>query len=449
MKGRLINLRYQQKKKITEEKRIRKNISIFIIMYFFMGILRGIDGDSLMSYLHLNTPKVSSEITICIGISLILLVLMLIIIRWIGIKKVLIALILLIAISFLGLIEFKSNSLAMIFITFVELGNKAFLVIIPLALMAYINKNQRIKLFSKAVFLHVLGMAVASFLDGKIVVYRFKELLGVNYKEASDLTTNLKNLNRFQFHQYINSYKFVIWILFFITIILLVLTLIIKEKREDYRGEKIKIEKINFNNVKNLKWKYIIVWIIFSCLIAVDDNLLLPHVPVYLNRVLHISRGTTSTLISLESLGMMFFVMSAPWLIKKIGRIKHFSIFLLISTPLMILMGIGGIFGNYIILVMGIIMFVRWGATHSYYPTMSILPLTFVEKENRPLLTALITLISGIFSLIIGMIGKKYIFNSINCYNKIFFIIAIIYVFAAIIIFVTYNKEYDKFDETI
>lgn len=440
----------KQKKNINENKRISKNILILMVMYFLIGAIKGLNGDVLMSYIHLNTPSVSTGLTIYIGISMLLLVIALIATKKVGYKKVLLTLTVLIAVSIFGILNTKNAGLATLFIIIIELGHKAFLAIIPIVLMAYVDKKKRVKTFSKAIFLNVLGVTIATFFDGKLVVLKFKELLGLSYQNASILTTKVKTLSTMQFNAYLSSYKFVIWISCILAIILFFLILFTKEEKLDYKNTVVDLEKVmNKDTFKAFKSKYIIVWILFICLLNIDDNLVGPHIPVYLNRVLGISRGTTSTLISLESIGMMLFVITAPWVIKKMGRIKHFSIFLFLSVPLMLLMGFGGIFGSYVTTAMGVIMFIRWGVTHSYHPTMSILPLTFVSKENRPILSAVITLIAGIFSIIVGIFGKMYLFKSINGYHEMFYIIAVVYTIAAILIFLTYHKEYDNFEEEL
>lgn len=343
-----------------------------------------------------------------------------------------------------------SNILSTIFVILMELGHKAFLAIIPLILMVYADEKKRVSTFSKAIFLNVLGVTIATFLDGKLVVLKLKYALGISYSSASELTSHVNKMNPTQLNAYISSYRFVIWISCILAIILFFLILFTKEEKIDYKNTVFDLENsLNKSTLDAFKSKYIIVWIIFICFLNIDDNLVGPHIPVYLNRILHISRGTTSTLISLESIGMMLFVITAPWVIKKLGRIKHFSLFLFLSVPLMLLIGFGGIFGAYMPVFIGMIMFIRWGCTHSYHPTMSILPMTFVTKENRPVLSAIVTLIAGIFSIIVGIFGKYYLFKNVNGYHEMFYIIAVVYPIASAMIFITYRKKYDKFEEEI
>lgn len=64
----------KQKKKLIENKRVYKNLTVFMIIYFIIGAIKGLNGDVLMSFIHLRTPNVSSGLTIYIGISMLLLV---------------------------------------------------------------------------------------------------------------------------------------------------------------------------------------------------------------------------------------------------------------------------------------------------------------------------------------------------------------------------------------
>lgn len=440
----------KQKKKTIDNKRIHKNLILFMIIYFIMGAIKGLNGDVLMSFIHLRTPNVSKGLTIYIGISMLLLVIAIISTKSIGYKKVLLILTFLITISVIGIMYSTSNILLTIFIIFIELGHKSFLAIIPLILMTYSDEKKRVSTFSKAIFLNVLGATISTFFDGKLVVLKLKYALGISYSSASELTSHVNKMNPTQLSAYINSYRFVIWICCILAITLFFLILFVKEEKNDYKNtvSDLKIS-LNKSTLDTFNIKYIIVWIIFICLLNIDYNLIDPHIPVYLNRVLHINRGTTSTLISLENFGIMLFVITTPWVMKKLGRIKHFSLSLFLSVPLMLLIGFGGILGTYMPAFVGVILFLRWGCNYSYHPTMDILPLTFVTKENRPVLSAIITLIAGIFSIIVGIFGKYYLFKNINGYHEMFYITAVVYTIASAMIFITYRKKYDKFEEEI
>lgn len=433
------------KEKIMD-KRIFKNLILFTIIYTLMGLIKGLNGDILMSYIHLELPKISKSLTIFIGISMLLLVLAIIAVRYIGYKKVVFIITALLIISTIGIMHTHNTFIGTVYFIFIELSHKAFVVVIPLVLMAYTNKENRISVFAKAIFLNVAGETVASFFDGKILVLKFKSMLGISYDQANNLTKHVSKMTPLQLADYTQAYKFVIWICISLSILLLILLLFVRESKADYRNNALGTDRLipkDKSELKIFKKKYIIVWIIFIALLEIDSNLVSPHLPVYLNRVLHISRGTTSTLVSLKSLGMMVFVILSPKLIAKMGKIKHFSLFLMLSVPLMIILGLGNFLGQGMIIILGIVIFLRWGCTHSYHPTMETLPLTFVSKGARPILSAAITLMSALVSIAVGFFGKHYLFKTLNGYHYMFYLVAVVYFICSIMIFVVYHKEYD------
>lgn len=85
-----------------------------------------------------------------------------------------------------------------------------------------------------------------------------------------------------------------------------------------------------FNN------KYIIIWIIYSY--RLDLTLISPNLAIYLSEYLHIERGVISTLISAKSLGEVLLLLVTPFLVKKLGSVKAFSLLLLFSAPLILLL---------------------------------------------------------------------------------------------------------------
>ncbi|MGL5575023.1 MAG: hypothetical protein ACRDCW_05640 [Sarcina sp.] len=59
---------------------------------------------------------------------------------------------------------------------------------------------------------------------------------------------------------------------------------------------------------------------------GVESNFITPNLAIYFNNILHLSRGTTSTILSLENVGMLVFLLATPYIVKKLGNIKSFAI---------------------------------------------------------------------------------------------------------------------------
>ncbi|MGL5634712.1 MAG: MFS transporter [Sarcina sp.] len=429
-----------------ENGRYLRNIILFVSVYFLMGLVKGIDGDGLMSYIHLSMPTLSKGISIYIGISMLIMFFAILLVGKFGFKKMIVLINILFIISMIWLMFTTNHNLAKILLIFIELGGKGAEVIIAIVLMAYTKKDTRIKVFSYAIFFNVLGEALASYFDGKIVVYRFKSLLGITYDKANVLTENVKHFNHSTMLAYMDSYKMIIWIGAIIAAIIILLVLATNEVELDYKNSvngKVQNfkEHINLSVFKN---PYIIGWVIFSILVGLDSNIVTPHLPVYFNRILHISRGATSTIMSLKSVGMMVFVLIAPYIIKKLGKITSLTVFLFLAAPLMVLLGVGQIFGPYVFIAMAVFAFGRWGLTHATHPITESFPLTLVTKGGRPIFSGIITLINAIVAIIVGYWAKNYLYANQVGYHLAFFLIAITYVLAGILAFALYYKKFNR-----
>ncbi|MGL4991769.1 MAG: MFS transporter [Sarcina sp.] len=430
----------------NQNNRYTRNIILLVIIYFLMGLVKGIEGDGLMSYIHLTMPTLSKGIGIYSGLSLFVAFFAVLLVGSVGFKKMLILIYTLFTISMVWLMFTTDQNLARILLIFIELGKVGAEAIITLALMAYTEKGNRIKIFSYAIFFNVLGEAISSFFDGKIVVYKFKSLLGVSYDKANALTKHAKHFKGNVLLDYLHSYKTIIWIGAIIAVVIIVLVILGKETKDDYknrRGEELLNLKDNID-LSVLKNKYIIGWIIFSILFNLESSIVTPHLPIYFNSILHISRGVTSTILALKSLGMMVFILMAPYIIRKMGKIASLSMFLFMTVPLLILMGIGNIFGAYVVIAMSIFAFCKWGCTHATHPVTETLPLSLVSKGARPIFLAVLSLINAIISIVAGYFAKIYLYDSVNGYHVAFFVVALAYFIAACIALGLYYKKFNR-----
>ena len=250
-----------------------------------------------------------------------------------------------------------------------------------------------------------------------------------------------------QLAYYMESYKFVLWIAVIILIAIIILLLMMKEKKEDYRGiqeltveklEKVKFDKSVFKN------KYIVCWVIYSVSMGVESNFITPNLAIYFNRILHISRGTTSTILSFKSIGMLVFLLATPYIVKKMGNIKSFALLIFLSGPVMIVIGMGNVFLPATAIIMGAAIFLRYGFTHAVHPVQDSLQLLLVKKENRPVFLAIITGINAIISIIIGFFGAKTLFSTARGYHMLFFGFAVVFILCGIMLYVVFDKKYNK-----
>ena len=427
---------------LNETKRIDKNALLFTLSFGVMGGILGLINDAFRSYIRIVNSDVSKNFTIYIGIAMIILTLVIISINKFGFKKILIFLELLIMVAFFTAITIPNSYILPLDIIALQLGYKAFNFIIILVMVSYSSIGNRIFRFARALLLYVFIEAIVSMFDGKLVIYIFKNFLNITYAKANLLSKNVDKLSSLQLHSYLISYKIVIILGILLTIFSLSFLLFIKEKESDFR------DPIQFNNWKEkigayidfgiFKDKYIIIWIIYSTLMSLDSTLIAPNLAVYLSNYLHIERGVVSTLISAKSFGEVLLLLITPFLVKKLGAIKAFSLLLLFSAPLMLLLT----FGTSTILVIGIALFFRYGFTMATHPIQNSLELLLVKKNLRAFLVASTVALDGIISSFVGFYGKKVFFYSASGYQSLFMIFTVVFVISAILIYFGYRKRF-------
>lgn len=431
---------------LNETKRIDKNALLFTLSFGVMGGIFGLINDAFRSYIRIVNSDVSKNFTIYIGIAMIILTLVIISINKFGFKKILIFLELLIMVAFFTAITIPNSYILPLDIIALQLGYKAFNFIIILVMVSYSSIGNRIFRFARALLLYVFIEAIVSMFDGKLVIYIFKNFLNITYAKANLLSKNIDKLSSLQLHSYLISYKIVIILGILLTIFSLSFLLFIKEKESDFR------DPIQFNNWKEkigayidfgiFKDKYIIIWIIYSTLMSLDSTLIAPNLAVYLSNYLHIERGVVSTLISAKSFGEVLLLLITPFLVKKLGAIKAFSLLLLFSAPLMLLLTFGTSFGTSTILAIGIALFFRYGFTMATHPIQNSLELLLVKKNLRAFLVASTVALDGIISSFVGFYGKKVFFYSASGYQSLFMIFTVVFVISAILIYFGYRKRF-------
>lgn len=396
---------------LEEIKRIDKNAFLFTLSFAVMGGIFGLINDAFRSYVRIINPDISKNFTIYIGIAMIILTLVIISINKFGYKKILIFLELLILTAFITSITIPNSYVLPFDIIALQLGYKAFNFIIILVMVSYSTIGNRIFRFARALLLYVLIEAIVSMFDGKLVIYIFKNLLNTTYTQANLLSKNIDKFSTFQLNSYLTSYKIIIVFGIILTILSLSFLLFIKEKESDYR------DSTQFNNLKEkittyidfriFKDKYVIIWIIYSTLMSLDSTLIAPNLAVYLSNYLHIERGVVSTLISAKSFGEVVLLLMTPFLVKKLGSIKAFSLLLLFSAPLMLLLTFSTSFGSSMVLIIGIALFFRYGFTMATHPIQNSLELLLVKKNLRAFLVASTAALDGIISSFVGLYGRN------------------------------------------
>ena len=430
-----------------EMKRYRWNSWIFIISYAFMGLMSGVAFDVLVTFLQQVSIETASSYSAYMGMSNFVCAAILLLVPIIGYKKVILTgpvmtIAALVAISFINVrLIYPVATLAIL------VGVTLFDVILPPYLTAYTDEANRNKVFSRAMYINVIGMVIATFFGGSITVRRLATRLAISKDAAGHLTENLKGMTTEQMDQFIFAQRDVLLFFVIVCALSLIPLLFIKEKREDYFEEEktAKAEKKGFD-WSIFKNKYVVCWLIYFALIRFGASLICPYFSVYLNNELGISRATTSQLVSYQYIAMVLFLIISPWVVKKIGNVMALGGLALLSTPFMLMITNAPMFGKGMVAAVGLGLFLRAGFMNCANPIMNSLPMSFVPKNSRPAYNSLIFIAGGITSIIAGKFTELYLFKTPEGYSNAYYITAVIYIIASILLFTVYYKKYNRVD---
>lgn len=280
------------------------------------------------------------------------------------------------------------------------------------------------------------------FIGGKAVVFIFSKLQGISYQTASNLSADSNAMKGAMLSNYINAYKWVIIITAIINFIAFVLVLFIKDKPIDYRSVESKGDKKTMQEkmatYKRLVNYKTVVWVLYLCAVQLGAGLFIQYVPIYLNNILHIPRGITSTINTLQTVAIFVGYFFAPYLAKKLGSI--------ICAPLMLVMANAKMLGTGAALfaVVRTILFFRSGLANASMPVQQEVQMILVDKDMRPAFSAVIEIALSVVGVIDGLFTEFYLLKTQQGYANTYIIAAALYIVSGIVLILVFAKKYNR-----
>ncbi|MFX0550052.1 MFS transporter [Hathewaya histolytica] len=425
------------------DKRSKFNSWMFIIAYIFMGILSGVALDTMVTFLDASTAtrEIAASMSIIMGVGFYGSAALLLIISRLGYKKVLIFSPIAFIIGTFLLTKSQSVAIIAVAASVIMISICMFDAILSPFLSCYTSEENREKIFSTTLWTNIVGMVFGTWSGGKLIANRFASRLGIGYNEAKGLTEKIAEFNPAQLQAYIGAHRDALLLYVIFAVMAIIPLFLIKEIPEDYRKvKKDKKEKINWNAFLN---KYIILFVVFSFMVRLGAALITPYFSVFLSRM-GIDRATISSLISYQYFAMVLFIFVSPWVVKKIGRVTTLGGLALISIPFMLIIANGAAFGSHMVMAVGIGLFLRSGFMNASQPVQQALPMEFVTKEARPAYNAVIYVAQGLAQVVAGVLGKQFIFKLPNGYGKAYYVTAVIYTIASIMLIAVFTKKYNR-----
>ncbi len=426
-------------------KRARRNSYLYIMAYIVMGVLGGVALDTMVTFFASQkaTAGVAASMSIIMGIGFYGSALMLLLIPKLGYKKVLLISPLALIVGMLTITHISSNALIFLAAAIIMTGVSTYDAVFSPYLTCYTTESNRERIFSVALWTNIAGMVIGTWTGGLIITYRFAARMGVTYDQAKILTEKIKTFSPVELSCYVGAHKDALLIYAGVALLCLLPILFVREIPEDYRHVQKAGEQKPKKDWKAFLNKYIVLFVIFAFLIRLGAALITPYFSMFLSQM-GIDRATTSALVSYQYLAMVIFIMASPWIVRKIGRVFALGGLALVSIPFMLLIANGAAFGSNMVLAVGIGLFLRSGFMNAAQPVQLSLPMEFVSKVARPAYNSVIFIFQGLAQVIAGFVGKSFIFPLPNGYGKAYYVTAVIYAIASILLIIVYAKKYNR-----
>lgn len=426
----------------TKLKKNRWNLIMFIISYTINNIISGIVYDVYINYLQDTSENLAKSFWSYYGYSAFVGAFLLLFISKIGYKKIVIFCSLACSITLIAAAYFKETYIFYISTLFILTGIQLHFSVLSPYIATYAEFKEKIKWFSRAFYIGYVGFFLSIYLGGYFVVRLFAKYIGKNFHEAKEITATVLEMNSVTKGLYIDSMGKILMISGIISLLALIPAFLIKEEKEDYiyqKKEKHKLTEIK-SNLKKLMKKNTVVYLIYWGLTNFGMGLFTSYFTVFLNRVLYIDKATSSLLVSISYGAMVIFILFTDKCVKKFGQVVTLVGTSLMAIPFMLLIAQGDRFGNNMVWVVGISLFMRAGLMNLSSPIDSSFSMEIVEPELRPIYASIINFIAGIASIVSGYFTGKYLFVNLEGYREAYYIAAEIYGVASLIFILNFMK---------
>ena len=432
---------------IQWDKRYKRNVWVYVLIYGLLGGVAGITLYTLVSYLDIIAPQVVTGLNMYSAIGQAIVAIFLLYVHKVGYKKILLITPIITVISMIVTVLSDNTAIVALAYILITAGVSLYDFMYPLMYTVYVPREKRTFMMSVVMCVNLIMQAIVSFFGGKIVVWVFSLKQGISYQEASILSADSSKMNSLQLHNYIIGYKTVIIIAIILTALAFFSAFLLREKRDDYietKKEKEQNKAKNALDFKVLAKKDVILWLVFLGLTQIGILLVVPYFPIYLNEFLHIQRGTVSTIISFQTLAMVLGYMCAPWLEKTMGSVVSNAVTTILCIPMMLLIAKGNIFGGAVTIVIGIILFIRSGLANAAMPIQQSLQMILVSKDMRPAFSSLMTIINAIIGILVGLFTQNVLLKSSAGYATAYYITSFFYFAASILLLIFFTKKYNR-----
>lgn len=427
--------------------RYKHNVIIYLIIYGILGGVTGITNNELLSYLQIISPKIVAGISMCSAAVSMVLAALIVTVSKIGYKKILLVAPPVTIISILVMTATKNVPVVVVAYIVSQVFIGLYDILYPIMFSSYVPSSKQTKLFSIVLIDNLACQALVTLIAGNLVVWLFSKLANIKYSLASYWSGYQDRMSINMLASYTLSYRIILWIAACMMVVAFAFTFLMKEKPSDYRSVNVNGRETNLNlsTLKKLMTKPVLVFISFITIIQFGATLVTPYIPIYLNNYLHIPRGMTANINTIQTAAMFIGYFGAPWLEKKLGTVVSVGAATIACIPMMLILGIGtGLgTGSSLVMTVMVVYFFRSGIANATMPIQNTLQMAIVDKDLRPALTALVQILMMAVSFIDGLFTEFYLFKTLRGYATAYYIASALYIIGSLILIIFLFKQFN------
>ncbi|MDU3011627.1 MAG: MFS transporter [Flavonifractor plautii] len=413
------------------------NITMFIISYALNNLVSGIIYDTYVNYMQEMARSVATSFWAFYGYATFISALMLLLIPKTGYKKLLVFCSASCAAALLSAVFMQTESVFFLTTLLALVGIQLHYIMLAPYVAVFTDQSNNIDWYTRAYYLGYLGYFLTTYLGGVLTVKMFSLRAGVTYQAAKTLTEHVDTMAPGLREHYLQGNRDVLLLVAVLALVGLIPVLLIREEREDHCiaiSEQVPWRQRLREMRQALLQRDAVIYLIYWVLISFGMGLFTSYYSIFLNRNLHIDRATSSLLVSLSYLAIVLFLLFTPAVVRRFGQIVTLGGVAMLSVPFMLLIANGDRFGQFMVPVVGIALFMRSGLINLSSPVDSALSMELVPRQLRPAFASMINLAAGLASILSGWFTGNVLFVEQEGYRTAYYIASGIYVVACVLL---------------
>ena len=400
------------------------NITMFIISYALNNLVSGIIYDTYVNYMQEMARSVATSFWAFYGYATFISALMLLLIPKTGYKKLLVFCSASCAAALLSAVFMQTESVFFLTTLLALVGIQLHYIMLAPYVAVFTDQSNNIDWYTRAYYLGYLGYFLTTYLGGVLTVKMFSLRAGVTYQAAKTLTEHVDTMAPGLREHYLQGNRDVLLLVAVLALVGLIPVLLIREEREDHCiaiSEQVPWRQRLREMRQALLQRDAVIYLIYWVLISFGMGLFTSYYSIFLNRNLHIDRATSSLLVSLSYLAIVLFLLFTPAVVRRFGQIVTLGGVAMLSVPFMLLIANGDRFGQFMVPVVGIALFMRSGLINLSSPVDSALSMELVPRQLRPAFASMINLAAGLASILSGWFTGNVLFVEQEGYRTAYY----------------------------